>query len=357
MKTTPNRRGFTLVELLVVIAIIGILIGLLLPAVQAAREAARRMQCTNHMKQIGLAVHNFESATGKLPPMDIHFGHAGILVLLWPYMEQQALYEVIEGWRGGNDPSSGFGQDLCRSSSGAGDTFWLNTEYMTDALRRELSSVPFVKCPSRRAGIAGAPLTNTALDTNTTIQGCQSIVSYGPFADYAQVLYTTYQAPDCTNFQWVGSGDNGGTYAMNPGNKSPFRRAIVTTAGDERSWTPRDPMSYWVDGTSNQFIFGEKHIPIDIMGTETVAFRHDQNYLAWTGGNGRDWACGRTVCEQYPLAMPRDVNTPQRYFGSWHAGVCNFLLGDGSVRSVSVTAPGATLGHFAHVSDGGTTSL
>ena len=66
------RRGFTLVELLVVIAIIGILVGLLLPAVQAAREAARRMQCSNSMRQIDLALHNFESARKKLPPSSIN---------------------------------------------------------------------------------------------------------------------------------------------------------------------------------------------------------------------------------------------------------------------------------------------
>ena len=64
---TPRRRGFTLIELLVVIAIIGILIGLLLPAVQAAREAARRAQCTNNLKQIGLAIHNYASTFGGLP--------------------------------------------------------------------------------------------------------------------------------------------------------------------------------------------------------------------------------------------------------------------------------------------------
>ncbi len=95
------RNGFTLVELLVVIAIIGVLVGLLLPAVQQAREAARRMSCSNNLKQIGLAVHNFESAFGDLPqgwhdpPGPATNGWSAQARLL-PYLEQVALASVID---------------------------------------------------------------------------------------------------------------------------------------------------------------------------------------------------------------------------------------------------------------------
>jgi prepilin-type N-terminal cleavage/methylation domain-containing protein/prepilin-type processing-associated H-X9-DG protein len=104
VRTQRDSRGFTLIELLVVIAIIAVLIALLLPAVQSAREAARRAQCTNNMKQIGLAVNNYESGNGAIPPSATfassnpqlnNYQDQGVLCRVLPYLEQMADYNSI----------------------------------------------------------------------------------------------------------------------------------------------------------------------------------------------------------------------------------------------------------------------
>ena len=109
MSKSLVKRGFTLVELLVVIAIIGILIGLLLPAVQAAREAARRMQCTNNMKQFALAVHNFVDANDHLPSQGawgngVKSDRFGVHYQLLPYIEQAPLKQAIDASSGPTTP-------------------------------------------------------------------------------------------------------------------------------------------------------------------------------------------------------------------------------------------------------------
>ena len=141
-----NRKsaGFTLVELLVVITIIGILIALLLPAVQAAREAARRTQCANNMKQLGLALHGFSELHGSFPPGAINKPPGSVnwgpnrqtwAIWLYPFLEQQAVYDKF-------DPTL----------SGNGNACWCNTANSTGSSPPTALVVSALYCPSDGLG-------------------------------------------------------------------------------------------------------------------------------------------------------------------------------------------------------------
>jgi prepilin-type N-terminal cleavage/methylation domain-containing protein len=160
--------GFTLVELLVVIAIIGILIAILLPAVQAAREAARRMQCQNNLKQMGLAVHTFSDAKSGVPPIAIQSARGSVFCMLLPFMEQTALYEQMET---GNVLSSNAVPGI------SGDQWFRN---LTADQRQNLGGLKMFTCPSRRAkaGVVESAETSSS-DGNGSI---------GPRADYVPVV-------------------------------------------------------------------------------------------------------------------------------------------------------------------------
>jgi len=203
----------------------------------------------------------------------------------------------------------------------------------------------------------------------------------GPQGDYAFVTCqgiavnadgTVNNNPPDTSPWWQFA--NGDGHRM----KSPFRIANTTNSNDlgqERvtSWTPRDSISWWSDGTSNQLCFGEKHYDESI--TSTDAYRTarlgacwDQIYgdctifCAWSGGGGVTFvtrtfdntgAGGRYIARGKGESYPE----PGTLFGSAHPSVCNFLVGDGSVQSLSTTSTHTHLRALADVSDGVAVSL
>lgn len=145
-----RRRAFTLVELLVVIAIIGILVGLLLPAVQAAREAARRMQCSNNLKQLGLAHHNYHDAFKTFPPGAIN-GRFGQSRAVWAWCAQ--LLPFIEQ------------TNLFNSLGVSGTEAAVSLQANPQLFRQRLS---FLRCPSDSGPEWNEHSFNSVLDSNGT---------------------------------------------------------------------------------------------------------------------------------------------------------------------------------------------
>ncbi|MDO5580888.1 MAG: DUF1559 domain-containing protein [Planctomycetia bacterium] len=336
-----KKHGFTLVELLVVIAIIGILIGLLLPAVQAAREAARRMQCVNNLKQFGLAVHNFHDIRAGIPPAGVgqNASRASFWVLILPYMEQQNIFDLV------SNKTAKFKNNVNNNS------FW-NT--LSEEERRSLTVDGFF-CPSRRAP--------TYLEGNAPNNGQGGY--WGPQGDYAFVIGTKrINSGTWFTIQWK---ESTGTNAIDTATIGPIRLAKRTTESDSSSWYPRDNMAWWQDGTSNQIIIGEKFIPQDYIG-KCDRFETDSRgaycldcsmYTLgdhWTGHavSRSMFSCFANSPNDYRFNTTTMVSetwyadgNDQPHWGGTHAGVANFLLGDGSVRAFANTTPTGYLYKYA----------
>jgi prepilin-type N-terminal cleavage/methylation domain-containing protein/prepilin-type processing-associated H-X9-DG protein len=232
MQRRCQRDGFTLIELLVVIAIIAVLIALLLPAVQAAREAARRAQCVNNLKQIGLAVHNYQSSNNCLP-----YGMKGCcwgtwLVPILPGIEQQALFNAWNS--GGNNTSTAY-DTVLRYGGAANAT----------VVSRRISAY---LCPSDG--------NNTALTGvyNNTINGTLfQVTSQNYVANFGNV--SQFQIPltvGGVTYQFLGAPFS------DIGSPTPD---ISTATTNEGASTPTVDFAGITDGLSNTMMFSEVVVP------------------------------------------------------------------------------------------------
>jgi prepilin-type N-terminal cleavage/methylation domain-containing protein len=286
-----GRHGFTLIELLVILAIIAVLIGLLVPAVQKVHEAAARARCKNNLKQMGLALHMYHGDNNRLPPSRLSDLHATWAVLILPYVEQGPLYQQ---W------------DVRL------------TYYDQSAVARQ-TPVPIYYCPSRRSSQTPPGVSISGDQNDDPGPGPHTP---GALGDYAACTGTD----NCDGADCVGA-HNGAFRA----NMDQFGRNL----GFVRFATI-------VDGLSNTIFVGEKHVQLDNFG---------RGPLDCSLYNGDYWICStRSGGPKFPLSANRTDSAPQ--FGSYHQGICQFLLGDGSVRPISTAIDAKILGLLANIADG-----
>jgi prepilin-type N-terminal cleavage/methylation domain-containing protein len=325
-----NRLGFTLVELLVVIAIIGILVALLLPAIQAAREAARRAQCTNNLKQIGLACLNYEGSKKALPPSRVPCHHGTWLSEIWSYLEEGS---VASAW----DPV---------------------LSYHFQPLENIQTQVAAYYCPSRRT--AGPSQLSSNLDG---IGDGRKSVKHRPgaLADYAGCAGDGHHLSDIT----VTDPDTG--EIVEPGGVFVVPRPIGTDPAHNDGMNPcggSDPdfrfngmkpqmkLRNITDGTSHTLMVGEKNLSIKGFGLykygDSSVYNADgyHHILRWAG----TYTAGLAFMSEE--IEPPDGPNQMKRFGSAHAGICQFVFVDGHVEALNVSIDSQALGYMALKDDG-----
>jgi prepilin-type N-terminal cleavage/methylation domain-containing protein/prepilin-type processing-associated H-X9-DG protein len=308
------RRGFTLIELLVVIAIIAVLIALLLPAVQAAREAARRAQCTNNMKQLGIALHNYHDVVGAFPTSfwrntlnpdgttDIANRHSWMSMIL-PYIEQTAVYNAMNF-------SLAVGGPLYASGTG---TVLVNDCGPLNATAT-MTLINVFTCPTDPGGNYARP--GAGLDR--VDQGVGPNNNSGPKLSYTGNFGDNHN--DDPNW-WLFPNP---PFARNNGyGEANTETGLMCRSGGTTS------MRDVTDGLSNTFAAGETLF-------ETC------NWWTWPNPNGTTCGSSCPICYMGVTQHNFDANSPYDSFNwrvgfgwrSMHPGIVNFLFGDGSVKSV-----------------------
>lgn len=320
-RRTPS--AFTLVELLVVISIVGILVGLLLPAIQQSRVAARGMHCRNNLKQIGLATLSFSETHGALPPARL----------------EPALFPDPQHSCGGEHPSW-FARILpFTEQTQLYDRWDVDMPYSFHPEAVVSQPVTQFLCPSRRSAAADAVAPTVTKKVRVSPCGCGGVRTIrnlgGAVGDYA------------ANHGDPSPGAIGGPrdfYLGGNGTGVIISSRARCRAETPTGWIDRIRATDIRDGTSNTLLAGELHVrPEDIK-------RQPYNGPLF---NGEDLAAfARLGGPGVPLARDRnDPPGPVLGFGSWHPGVCNFVLSDGSVRPISNQIDTITLGRLCNRED------
>jgi len=319
---TPRRRsGFTLIELLVVIAIIAVLIALLLPAVQAAREAARRSQCVNNLKQLGLGVMNYESSVGSFPPgTRNHYGTW--VVFLLPYVEQQALFN---SW-------NSYGNNAANMMPGT-----------TESLFRYNGAVNITVTSTRlNAYLCPSDGGNTSLTTYAALG--MMVVSQNYVANFGNTSMSQGSITDngvTYNFQGAPFYDIRGSQAAGVSAGNLARTATIASISD---------------GLSNTMMLSEVLVG-QTDGSSKKDLRGFTHYMGSTGFNGfltpntskPDWVVNAGYCNYDPKTgntknPPCILSNPALNLNaarSAHSGGVNVAFCDGSVKFIknSVSFP------------------